>query len=343
MREIISQIPLIPIEYKFVIIFTTAVSISFLLIPRIIRFSIKYGWVDVPDGRKIHLRSIPNLGGIAIFAGLLIASLSWFDFFLSTDYIFIIISVLILFFTGIFDDIKGMRAKKKLLFQIIAASISVAGGIKISSFQGMFGIYELPAAVQYGFTILVIVGVVNAYNLMDGIDGLAGGIGIINFSALGYIFYDMNHISYALLSFAVAGSLLGFLVYNFNPAKIFMGDTGALIMGFLTVVLGIKAVEFNLLPVGDYSSKNIILLVSCIMFLPVFDTLRVLSMRLTKKKSPFTPGRDHLHHLLLARGMKPSEVAVTLYVLNILIILIGFSYNHIITTKLFINSLIITF
>ncbi len=341
MKEVINYLPSWLIEFKFFIVFITAIIISTILIPQIIRFSLKYGWVDIPDSRKIHLRSIPNLGGIAIFLGLLIASLFWLRYFRSNDFIFIVCGALILFITGIFDDIKGLRAKKKLVFQIIAAFVVVAGGIRITSFQGFFGIYELPVAAQYIFSVLVIVGVINAYNLMDGIDGLAGGIGVINFSILGYVFYSMHHISFALLSFAVAGSLIGFLIYNFNPARIFMGDTGALMLGFLTVVLGIKAIEFNLTPVKQmYLSQNMLIFISSIMFLPVFDTLRVFIIRITKRKSPFTPGKDHLHHILLKKGLKPVEVTVVLYALNILVILFGLTVNFYKPINLFISTLI---
>lgn len=344
MINIIQYFPSWVIEYKLFIVFITAVAISSLLIPQIIRYSFKYGWVDVPDNRKIHIRSVPNLGGVAIFLGLFFASVFWLKYFNSNDFIYLIFGVIILFVTGIFDDIKGLRAKKKLFIQIVAAFIVVAGGIRITSFQGFLGIYELPVYTQYVFSVFVIVGVVNAYNLMDGIDGLAGGIGVINFGILGYVFYSMHHMAYALLAIAVAGSLIGFLIYNFNPAKIFMGDTGALIIGFLTVVLGIKAIEFNLTPVKQlYLSQNMLIFISSIMFLPVFDTLRVFAVRVFKRKSPFTPGKDHIHHILLKKGLKPVEVTIVLYALNLLVILCGLIINYYKPINLFINSMVINF
>lgn len=344
MVEMIQYFPSWIIEYKLFIVFATAILISTLLIPQIIRFSLKYGWVDIPDSRKIHISSIPNLGGVAIFFGLFIASVCWIRYFRSNDFIFIITGVLILLFTGIFDDLKGLKARKKLFIQIITAIIVVSGGIRVTSFQGFLGVYELPVIAQYIFSIIVIVGVINAYNLMDGIDGLAGGIGVINFSILGYVFYSMHHIAFALLAFAVAGSLIGFLIYNFNPAKIFMGDTGALIIGFLTVVLGIKAIEFNLNPVKQvYLSQNMLIFISSIMFLPVFDTLRVFAVRVWKGKSPFTPGKDHIHHVLLKKGLKPVEVTIVLYALNIIVILFGLTINYYKPINLFINTLIFNF
>jgi UDP-GlcNAc:undecaprenyl-phosphate/decaprenyl-phosphate GlcNAc-1-phosphate transferase len=340
MKEIIHQLPSWMLEYKFFIVFISAVLISSFLIPQIIRFSLKNGWVDVPDGRKIHLRSIPNLGGIAIIIGLFCASLFWYRYFRSTDFIFIVIGVLILFFTGIFDDIKGMKAKKKLLFQILSAFIAVAGGIRITSLQGFLGIGELNLITQYVFSIIVIVGVINAYNLIDGIDGLAGGIGVINLSVIGYVFYTMGHTSFALISFAGAGSLLGFLIYNFTPARIFMGDTGAMTLGFLTVILGIKAIELNNITyTHTYLSQHMLLFISSIMFLPVFDTLRVFTLRIIHHKSPFTPGKDHLHHVLLKLGFKPVQVTVFLYTLNVLVILMGFLINYLKPLNLFVSTL----
>lgn len=344
MKEIIHQLPTWMLEYKLIIVFATAVIISTLLIPQIIRFSLKNGWVDVPDSRKIHLRSIPNLGGVAIFIGLFVASLFWYKYFKSTDFIFIVIGVLILFITGIVDDIKGMKARRKLLLQILAAVIVVSGGLRITSFQGFLGIGELNIISQYVFSVIVIVGVINAYNLIDGIDGLAGGIGVINFCIIGYVFYVMGHTSFSLLSFAVAGSLLGFLIYNFTPARIFMGDTGSMIIGFLTVVLGIKAIQLNLVAHNHvFLSQNMLLFISSIMFLPVFDTLRVFVLRIIHRKSPFTPGKDHLHHILLKLGLKPVEVTVLLCTLNLLVILMGFLVNYVKPFNLFVNTLFFNF
>jgi len=340
MEDIISQLPTWVLEYKLLIVFATAVLISSLLIPQIIRFSLKNGWVDVPDVRKIHIRSIPNLGGIAIFLGLFFASIFWYRYFKNTDFIFITIGVLILFFTGIFDDIKGMKARRKLIFQIIASFVAVAGGIRITSFQGFLGIEELNIVTQYIFSMIVIVGVINAYNLIDGIDGLAGGIGVINLSVIGYVFYSMDHTSFALISFAGAGSLLGFLIYNFHPARIFMGDTGAMTLGFLTVILGIKAIELNTITyTHTYLSQHMLLFISSIMFLPVFDTLRVFTIRILHRKSPFTPGKDHLHHVLLQLGLKPVQVTVLLYTLNVLVILMGFLINYIKPLNLFVSTM----
>lgn len=342
MKEILSQLPNWILEYKHLIAFSTAVLISSLLIPPIIKYSIKFGYVDIPDSRKIHSKSVPNLGGIAIFLGLIIASLFWFRFFNNSDFLYISIGSIVLFVTGIFDDIKGMKAKRKLILQIIAAFIVVSGGIRITSFHDFLGIGELPLIAQYIFSIILIVGVINAYNLIDGLDGLAGGIGVVNFAVMGYVFFSLQHTSFALLSFAVAGAILGFLVYNFNPAKIFMGDTGALILGFLTVVLGIKAIELNIhTHTQFYSSQNMIFSISSIMFLPVFDTLRVFAIRIIRHKSPFTAGKDHLHHILLKKGLHPREVTYILITINIVIILIGFMINYLVPIKVFTSTLML--
>jgi len=342
MLEIIHKLPALTFEYKYFIVFATAVLISAVLIPFIIKYSLKYGYVDIPNSRKIHTGRIPNLGGIAIFLGLFIASLFWYKFFNNPDFIFISTSVIILLITGIIDDIKGMKARKKLIFQIIAAFIIVAGGLRITSFYNFMGIGELPIVVQYLFSVILIVGVINAYNLIDGIDGLAAGIGIINFGVMGYMFYSLHHTSFALLSFAVSGSLLGFLMYNYNPAKIFMGDTGALILGFLTVVLGIKLIELNgIKSIQIYTPQNMVVTISSIMFLPVFDTLRVFAIRIYKHKSPFTAGKDHLHHILLKYGLQSREVTLILITINIIIILIGFTINYVLPIKVFTSSLML--
>jgi len=342
MPDFINKIIIHVFEYKYIIVFVTALLISAILIPFIIKFSIKNGFVDVPNSRKIHTKNIPNIGGVAIFISLFIASLLWYKFFNNADFIFISSGLLILLITGIFDDIKGMKAKRKLYLQIITAIIVVSGGIKITSFYGIFGIYQLPVAVQYLLSVLLIVGVINAYNLIDGIDGLAGSIGLINFGVIGYIFYLQGYTSFAILSFAVSGSLLGFLLYNYNPAKIFMGDTGAMMLGFLIVVLGIKAIQLNsFVTIIHFNSQTFIIMVSALMFLPVFDTLRVLLVRIIKHKSPFIAGKDHIHHLLLKKGLKPREVTLLLITVNIIFIMLGFTINYAEPIKLFANTLML--
>jgi UDP-GlcNAc:undecaprenyl-phosphate/decaprenyl-phosphate GlcNAc-1-phosphate transferase len=312
-------------DYKYLIVFGLAFMITYLFIPFIIRLALQRGLVDKPGERKIHKGLIPNLGGVAIFIGFAGASLLWVRFFNNLDFIWILTAVILLFLTGVVDDVKGLKATTKLSIQVAVSFILVAGGIRLTSFYGLFGIHELPLAVQYFYSMIVIVGVINAYNFIDGMDGLAGGLGFISFLVMAVIFISFGNVPYAILSFSMAGALLAFLRFNFNPASIFMGDTGALLIGLMIVVLGIKAIEMNGTRVhNEEFIPNMILLVASVMGLPVFDTLRVSLIRISHKKSPFTPDNRHLHHILLRYGFDQRKTVLILYAINILIILTGF-------------------
>jgi UDP-N-acetylmuramyl pentapeptide phosphotransferase/UDP-N-acetylglucosamine-1-phosphate transferase len=171
-------------------------------------------------------------------------------------------------------------------------------GIRITSFEGLFGIYDLPLVAQYTFTLLTIAGITNAFNLIDGIDGLAGGLGFTSLTILG-LFLTMNgDIVSALIAFSLAGSIVAFLYFNFNPAKIFLGDTGSLVLGFTIAVLCIRLMQVNTLTALPHAPLFILSLV----FIPVFDTIRVFATRMWKGKSPFQADRTHIHHLLTNAG-----------------------------------------
>jgi UDP-GlcNAc:undecaprenyl-phosphate/decaprenyl-phosphate GlcNAc-1-phosphate transferase len=328
-------------EYLLFIAGIVAFLISLLLVPVLIKHSYKNYWVDDPNPRKIHRIPTPVTGGTAIFASFILPAIVWFTLFTRTEFLVIFLGATILFVVGVADDLKGIRARKKLYIQLVVAFLVVASGIRITSFQGFLGIYDLPVLLQYCFTILVVVGVVNAYNLMDGVDGLVGGISFLSFGILGLMFYSFHQIPYAFISFALAGGILGFLIYNFSPAKIFMGDSGALTIGFMIVVFGIKALEFNIDQAhASYLPENMVVFVSGLMLLPVSDTIRVLIVRIFRRRSPFLPDKDHVHHLLLKLGLKPVEVTIVLYSVHILIIFVVLMINFHRPVHVFLNTLL---
>jgi UDP-N-acetylmuramyl pentapeptide phosphotransferase/UDP-N-acetylglucosamine-1-phosphate transferase len=190
--------------------------------------------------------------------------------------------------------------------------------IRITSFQGFLGIYELDAGFSYVFTFLVIVGVTNAINLIDGMDGLAGSIVLlISLIFGGYFFYFDS--PYAFVALALAGGVLGFLRYNIYKAKVFMGDTGSLVSGFILAVLAIQILEMRQI----YSAPAIVV---SIMILPIFDTLRVFALRIFNGKSPFYPDKNHLHHQLLTLGLSQSKVLGILLIFNLM--MFGFNYIY---------------
>lgn len=296
-------------DYKFALLcFTTAFVVTLIAIPPIIYLIKKYRLYDVPNARKEHTTPIPTMGGIAIVAGMMMAMFLWFPFSNQIAQISFFFSIVILFALGIMDDLKDLSAKYKFLIQISLATLIALSGIRITSFDGLFGIYELPLRAQYTFTILAITGITNAFNLIDGIDGLAGGIGFMSLITLGLFLTMSGDVNTALIAFALAGALFAFLYFNFNPAKIFMGDTGSLVLGFVVAVLCIRLMQVNVM-VPNAIVRNAPIFVLGIVLIPVFDTIRVFSIRIWKGKSPFDADKTHIHHLLTNQGFSHGFAA----------------------------------
>lgn len=298
--------------------FVVAFVIAVVVIPVIIRVAELKHLFDEPDeDRKKHVRKTPTLGGVAIFSGLIISFSALKDYLSLTDVKYLIPALIIIFFAGIKDDILVLTPFKKFLAQFISAFLIVyLGNIKINSFYGMFGLQEMPTLAAVIFTMLVIVTIINCYNLIDGIDGLAGSQGMISALTFGVWFVATEHWSLAILSFALAGSLFGFLFYNWSPARIFMGDTGAMLVGFILSVLAIHFIELNkaLTIKPEYWVHASTSVAIGVMAIPLFDMLRVVGLRVLKKKSPFHPDRTHIHHLLIDLGLSHRQVAISLLI-----------------------------
>ncbi len=315
--------------------FAFALFITAKLMPIIIDFSGKLDLVDKPNERKVHVAPIPNLGGIGIFIGYMVATIGWMVYYAdsmeggSMQAAFILYGLMILFVMGIIDDQIDMRASLKFIIQIAVAVLIASAGTRITNLNGLFGIDEMHIILQYGLTVLLLVGLVNAFNLIDGVNGLAGGIAFIDAIIMGILLYNPEAILISLLAFGIAGALLGFLLYNFGKAKIFMGDTGSLVIGYILAVLGVLTIRKGISADGFIGDNNgLTIIVVGILILPVFDTLRVFTQRILKRKSPFSPDKTHVHHLLLdtntGKQVPHKNVAIVLYIANIVIILTAF-------------------
>src|SRR6478672_8187451 len=282
-------------QYKLGITsFITAFVVAMIVMPPLIKLIHRFQLFDVPDLRKTHQMPIPTMGGIAVYIGMCAALFLWYPFASEPFTITFFFSLAMLFAVGIMDDLKDIRAYYKLAIQLSVALLVTIAGVRITSFDGLFGLYELPVLVQYSVTVFALVGITNAFNLIDGIDGLAGGLGFMSLIALGLFLTLSGQTPVALIAFALAGALLGFLYYNFNPARIFMGDTGSLILGFTIAVLCIHLVRVNTdLPTPLVTNVPVIAL--SVVLIPVFDTLRVFSLRIGQGKSPFHPDKTHIH------------------------------------------------
>ncbi|MCC7332067.1 MAG: undecaprenyl/decaprenyl-phosphate alpha-N-acetylglucosaminyl 1-phosphate transferase [Flavobacteriales bacterium] len=304
--------------------FITSLIIVLLATPSFITVAIKKRLFDEPtEERKIHNRIVPLMGGLMIFAGTVFSFLLWFPIDEMGIVKYITPSLLLMLFVGMKDDIIGTSPTKKLAAHLIVAFIMVfMAGIKLTSLHGLFGIREIPEWTGVSLSIFTYIVIINAFNLIDGVDGLAGGIGLIASTLFGLWFYFAGDLVYAVLSFALSGGLLGFLRFNFNPAKIFMGDSGSLTIGFLFSVLAIEMIEFDATrPLPDIiSTISKPILAMSILVYPLIDTIRVFALRTLKGVSPFTADRNHLHHKLLDLGLSHRKTVFVIYFFNLLIV-----------------------
>ncbi|MDN3586223.1 MraY family glycosyltransferase [Pedobacter aquatilis] len=310
-------------ELFYISIAILAACMVIFSIPSVIYSSIKYSLFDTNDmHRKNHNRNISRLGGLAIFGSFTISVLLFSAIVQFKEANFLITSCIILAALGLKDDVYGSNTSTKFLLQLIVAVILVFfGGFRLSSLYGVLGIADMNMLRGGVFSVILIIFLNNAFNLIDGIDGLAGSIGIIANLFFGVFFALMNQVPYAFIAFALAGAIAGFIKYNWYPAKIFMGDTGALIIGLVTAALSIKFIELSKFT-GDstpfvFSAPAIAV---SILIVPIYDSLRIFSVRTIKGKSPFTGDRNHIHHRLERLGYKPPQIILLTAGLNISVI-----------------------
>lgn len=318
------------------IIFAALVSfgITYVVIPSIIKIAEIKGLFDSNNVRKSHSGEVPNLGGIAIF-GAFIITYCLFGHFIQPSIQYIISALCFIFMIGAKDDIVELTPYKKLLGQIIAASIVVYfGEIRLTSFYGILGIRELPEIVSILFSITTVVFIINAFNLIDGVNGLAGGVTLVITSTFGLWFYIHGYMDYAVMAACIIGSIIAFLKYNYTPAKIFMGDSGSLSLGLLAAVMSIIFIEQSGKIV--YSSAHLPFHVTsapalaiATMIIPIFDTLKVFITRIFKGRSPFSADKNHHHHRLLALGFTHVQTSAILVTFNAIFIFIIFQLQHI--------------
>ena len=315
----------------FLICFITSFIIAFASIPTIIRIASRLQLFDEPNERKLHTRRTPLLGGVAVFAAMIFSFTLGAAPFFEKQHLFIITSLILIFFFGLRDDIAPLAPIKKLSGQITASVILILFcKIKLESLHGLFGIHVLNDTTSFFLTLLGILFVVNSYNLIDGIDGLASGLGIIASLVFASLFYIYNDPLMSVLALSLAGALMGFFPYNFRNAKIFLGDTGTMTIGFVLSIFAFRFIELarsvNIDSWFSYRAAPVV--VFAILVIPMIDTLRVFTIRIFKKGSPFIADRNHIHHRLLELGCKPHQVCVLLYLVNTLFILSAWFFRH---------------
>ena len=336
--------------FKLILGFTFSFLITYLAIPTIIKISRRKNLMDEPGARSSHLRKIPNLGGIAVFFSLGVCA-PIFAYELFDRYKFLFASFIILFFVGVMDDIMVLRAYKKLLAQILVSALMViCSDVRIRSLFGLFGIYEINYYISVLFSIFTFIILINAFNLIDGIDGLAGSYTIVTSALFGISFFrlgDHNDPLVILCGIIIAASL-GFLIYNLSnkrSTKIFMGDTGSMILGFLLAFTGISFIEIFIAKKDEvfYHLQSAPVIAVAILILPIIDTITVIITRIYHGKSIMSPDKNHIHHKLLNLGL--THKRSTAYIIAYFLLIVGITYffRHFNVNQLLVIILILGF
>ncbi len=321
-----------------------AFGIAFYALPALIHVAQRKKLYDLPDSRKVHTHPIPALGGLAIYAGFITSFLITVSF-AGENYIFqyVVAASLVLFFIGLKDDLQNIAALKKFLGQVFAASLLVfKGGLLIDSMHGIFGIYDLQPVAAQSISVFTIVVIINAFNLIDGVDGLAGTLSLLSASFFAVFFTVNGDFAFANLAFALIGGIAAFLIFNFPPARMFMGDTGSLLLGLMNAIFVIHFIQTAAdAPVWQISSAPGIAF--AVLFVPLFDTFRVFSYRIVNGTPPFTPDRNHVHHILLKLGFNHLQITFSLAMSNIAIFLLAYGLQFTSSTTILAVIMLIGF
>jgi len=313
-------------DEKILLAFTISVIVSIYATDHITSFSGRHGIVDAAEGgRKIHKKSIPNLGGICVFIA------SMFAYFTFSDYTNIprpdkLFSIsILLFFIGLKDDIEPVHAWRRFIYEFLCAFFIIyITDIRIPRLYGILYIDELPYWASFGLTSVFIVACINAYNMIDGIDGLLGSLSLLGTIIFGTMFYDTGEWLWALLCVSVAGSLIGFLIFNWQSAKIFMGNGGSMFMGTVFACISLRVMQLDQIQGSFFTISTPITIALGVIAIPMFDMLSVFTIRVYNKQSPFKADKRHTHHRLLDLGLQHWQAVLVLVFTNILIV--GFAY-----------------
>ena len=337
---------------RIIVAFFLSAILSYGAIPVIIKISKRKNLMAVPVDRSSHDTQVPNLGGIALFFSVGIC-VPIFAYELFETYKFLFPALVIIFYIGVMDDIVEIKAYKKMIAQVVVAVLMVIGSdVRIKSFFGLFGVYELPYLVSVFLSIFTFIIMINAFNLIDGIDGLAGMFSIISCLIFGISYYHLGEYNYpmAMLCVVIMGALLSFLYYNLSEdrtRKIFMGDTGSMTIGLLLVLTAFYFMDLFIYKdeVGRpyYHLLSAPVITFAILLLPIIDTLSVIIIRILNGKSPLQADKNHIHHKLLALGLNHKEAAVCIISYYLFVIGIVYILRHLEINMLFIVVLLLGF
>ncbi len=309
-----------------IVAFFSAMFITWYYIPKVIKVVRARHLEDKPGQHKIHKSMVPTLGGIGIFAGFLVGYLMGIDGYMPGLSYFTAAAVF-LFFVGIKDDLIHLNPTKKFAGEIVAAVVvTVFTDLSFTSFHGFLGIEEISPVTSFIVTVLTISLIINAVNLIDGIDGLAASVGIIASVVFGIFFYLSDDMGYTVMAAALIGALIAFLRFNMSEGenKIFMGDTGSLVIGFTLAVFAIRFNELDARGASFIDLKSAPAVSIAILIVPLFDTLRVMVLRIHYKQNLFTADHRHIHHMMLRAGFSHARATQYISLFNILMIILAF-------------------
>ena len=310
--------------------FLLAFIIVMLGMPSLIQLAMQKNLLDEPvEDRKVHKRSVPRLGGVLVFIGTIFTTslLVHPSPGEAIPFLRLAAAAIVLFFLGLKDDLTELDPLKKLIAQLVVGCILIlGGGFAITDFGGLFGIGALSPMVAVPFSLFVYIVVVNSVNLIDGIDTLAGGYGLLIAIACTLWFQVTGQQDYAVMCLALAGALAGFIVFNISPARIFLGDSGSLILGMFIYVMATSIMQTPAEQVpAMWSHRSLPVLAMTTLSYPLVDTLRVFTLRALKRKSPFAADRTHLHHRLLHLGLTHLQAALFIHGYTAAMVMLGFS------------------
>ncbi|MEL6676714.1 MAG: MraY family glycosyltransferase [Bacteroidota bacterium] len=298
-------------------------ALAFIAFPAFINYLNEHQVLDLPDHRKHHMIPTPSGGGFVFILSAGLSTCAWGYLSGAMMELTPLLATMLLLATGLIDDFKGMKPLVKLGLQGCAAIALLASGNGITNLQGILGVYEIPVWAQWGLGLVLVVGFINAFNLIDGVDGLAGGLATLIVGALSVNAYAAGDMGMALMGFSLVAGLLVFLTFNFHPAKIFMGDTGSLCLGFLIAFMVMRSFSYGLststYEVGLLSP----LMVLSLLMVPMVDTIQVFSTRILLGLSPLTADRRHTHHLMMRTHMNAPQVSVALWAIAAIAFALG--------------------
>jgi len=300
--------------------------VTYFAIPILIRVAELKHLYDEPDERKSHKSRVPTLGGIGFFSGFIVSAAVCVPALANSPLQYMIAAFFIIFMVGMKDDLVGLSPLKKLIGQLMASfAVIYLGNLQIVSMYGFLGIQSLPPHFSLMLTYFTFLVVINAFNLIDGVDGQAGSIGMLVSAVLGAYFLHIGDLIYAVMGFSLAGGLAAFLIYNISPARIFMGDTGSLLVGLVNAILIVKFINVAGNPASVMPVNAVPAVAFAILIVPLFDTLRVFAIRMFKGRSPFSADRNHIHHYLLELKLNHKQVTLVSVSVNTIYIVAAFA------------------